>query len=90
MALFLTTRGISSQLEVLFIGAESYFFVITPYLQFSKTLYERLSETTKRGIATSIVCKDRENLTAQSEKLLLDLECNIYFKKDLHAKCYLN
>lgn len=90
MASFLTTRGISSQLEEIFIGAESFLYIVTPYLQFSNTLYERLLETTKRGVLTSIICREREKISARDEKLLMDLNCNVYFKKDLHAKCYAN
>ena len=90
MSQFLTTRGISSQLEEILIGAESFLYILTPYLKFSHTLYERLSETTKKGIEVCIVCKEKQNLSPHDERLLLDLQCNVYFKKDLHAKCYAN
>lgn len=90
MALFLTTRGISSQLEEILIGSESFLYILTPYLRFSNTLYERLIEVSKRGIEITIVCKDRQNLLPQDERMLLDLHCNILFKRDIHAKCYIN
>lgn len=90
MATFLTTRGISSKLEEIFIDANSFLYIVTPYLQFSKTLYERLYEATKRGVPTSIICRDRQKISSVDERLLLDLDCSVYFKSDLHAKCYLN
>lgn len=90
MALFLTTRGISSQLEDIFIEANSFLYIVTPYLQFSKTLYERLQESTKRGVPTTIVCRERGKISSIDEKLLLNLDCSIYFKQELHAKCYMN
>lgn len=89
MAFFLTTRGLSHNIEKVISEAKKKIFLITPYLKFSPTLYERLRHTSKKQIAITIIYGKTE-LTPSEETLLKELKCNIYYKDNLHAKCYAN
>lgn len=44
MAEFLTTNGTSYHIENIIIGAEEKLVLVSPYLQISKTFYERLKD----------------------------------------------
>ena len=89
MAEFYTTRGISYNLDELLKEAKSFVFLITPYLKFSDTLYDRLKSISHNDVDLTIVFGKSE--LSIVEKLKLEkLKCNIYFKDNLHAKCYIN
>lgn len=89
MAEFLTTRNIGSTLENIIKDCNKHLFLITPYLKFSKTLYDRIKALENKGINIYIVY-GKTDLNIKEEKLIAALKCNLYFKEDLHAKCYLN
>lgn len=55
MAKFLTTKGTSHHLEDIIIGASKELFLVSPYLQISKTFLERLKDASQRGINIKIV-----------------------------------
>lgn len=89
MADFFSTRGVSFIIDELIKKSEKHIYLITPYLKFSNTLFERISVAISKNIKVSIVYGKTELNYTQST-LLNSLECNIYFKENLHAKCYLN
>lgn len=89
MAEFYTTRGIAYNLDELLKEANNFVYLITPYLKFSETLYDRLKSISHKDVDLTIVFGKEE--LSKDEKLKLEkLDCNIYYKKNLHAKCYIN
>ena len=90
MATFLTTNGTSSEIEKIIIEAKERLTLISPYLQLSKTFYERLRDASNRGINIEIIY-GKDDLKP-NEKASLDTLRNIhlYFFQNLHAKCYFN
>jgi|GEM_PF-6283289 len=88
MADFLSTRGISSELENIIKCAKKELYIITPYLRFSTLIYELL-----KSMPTDVefwFIYGKTDLNSKEESLLRRLNCNILFKENLHAKCYLN
>lgn len=89
MAEFYSTRGIAYSIDEIIQNGKSFIYLLTPYLKFSNTLYERLKAVTGKNVEFIIVYGKTE-LDAFQDKLLKDLNCSIYFKENLHAKCYAN
>ncbi|OSZ78050.1 hypothetical protein CAP35_07215 [Chitinophagaceae bacterium IBVUCB1] len=90
MAEFLTTSGISHHLENIISGAKKKLILISPYLQISKTLYERLKDTNDRKVSITIIY-GKNDLQANELNLLMSLNrVSLYFFENLHAKCYYN
>lgn len=90
MAEFLTTSGISHHLENIITGAKNKLILISPYLQISKTLFERLKDTNDRQVNITIIY-GKNDLQANEFNLLTSLNrVSLYFFENLHAKCYYN
>ena len=89
MAKFLTTRGVSHHLEELISSANSSIILVSPYLQFPPTIYERLQHAIKRGVSITFIY-GKASLNAKEFNLLQELNCKVCFKPNLHAKCYSN
>ncbi len=90
MAKFLTTLGVSYEIEDIIISAEKKLVLISPYLQLSYILKQRLSDTSKRGVQIVIVY-GKEDLKPDEKNFLLSLEkLALYYLENLHAKCYYN
>jgi hypothetical protein len=88
MAEFLSTRGISYNLEEIIKNTKKELLIITPFLKFSTPIYEQLKRVPKSIKITFIYGK--KELHANQDKLIKDLNCDILFKDNLHAKCYMN
>ena len=89
MAECFTTRGLSYHIDELIKNSKKFVILLTPYLKFSITLYERLQILVDKNIELSIIYGKTE-LTSKQDQLIKQLGCNIYFKENLHAKCYIN
>lgn len=90
MAEFLTTNGTSYNIENIIIEAKNRLVLISPYLQLSKTFYERLKDATNRNVKVTIVY-GKDELKPNEKNSLAELK-NVELKyfQNLHAKCYLN
>jgi phosphatidylserine/phosphatidylglycerophosphate/cardiolipin synthase-like enzyme len=90
MAKFLTTKGTSHHLEDIIMGATKELFLVSPYLQISKTFLERLKDASQRGVNIKIVY-GKDNLKKEQLNSLQTLKnMQLYFSENLHAKCYFN
>ncbi len=88
MAEFLSTRRISSELEIIIKNAKKELSIVTPYLRFSTLVYELL-----RSVSPEVEMRfiyGKTELNAKEEVLLRELNCHILYKENLHAKCYMN
>jgi phosphatidylserine/phosphatidylglycerophosphate/cardiolipin synthase-like enzyme len=90
MAKFLTTRQISSELELLIIEADKTLYIVSPFLKLSKDFQELINSRNKSEKKTTIIY-GKADLTPEQLKFLTGLR-HVYLKfhKDLHAKCYAN
>lgn len=90
MAKFLTTSGNSYYIEQIVLNAEGSFTIVTPYLSLSQTLLDRLRDADKQGIKMSLIY-GKDELNEKNKNSLKDLDnLEVFFCRNLHAKCYHN
>ena len=89
MAEFLTTADVSSELQKVITNARERVILISPYIKINEQLKGRIQSKANAGTNIRIIFGKRQ---AQDDcewlKSLQSVE--IYFCKDLHAKCFLN
>lgn len=90
MAEFLTTNGTSYNIENIIIDAKSKLILVSPYLQISKTFFERLKDASNKGVAIKIIY-GKDELKPNERNSLADLKnVELFYFENLHAKCYFN
>lgn len=90
MAEFLTTNGTSYFIEKIIIEATETLTLISPFLQLSKTFFERLKDASARNVKIRIVY-GKDELKPNEKNSLADLDnLELYYFENLHAKCYFN
>ncbi len=90
MAEFLTTTGISSELEKIIKGSQrGRLLLICPYLKFSRRIKELLEFQAKRW-KTSIYIVYRKKPDLEETKWLDENSVYAFFRENLHTKCYMN
>ena len=90
MAEFLTTSGISYQIERIILGAKKNLVLVSPYLQLSKTFFERIKDASNKQVRVVIVY-GKDELKQEERDLLASLKgIELYYFQNLHAKCYFN
>ena len=90
MAEFLTTNGTSYSIEQIIIEAKTKLVLVSPYLQISKTFYERLKDASNKNVAIKIIY-GKDELKPNERNSLAELKnVELYFFENLHAKCYFN
>lgn len=90
MAEFLTTNGTSYNIENIILEARTKLVLVSPYLQLSKTFYERLKDCSNKGVAIKIVY-GKDDLKPNERNSLAELKnVELFYFDNLHAKCYFN
>jgi phosphatidylserine/phosphatidylglycerophosphate/cardiolipin synthase-like enzyme len=90
MAEFLTTSGTSYSIEKIIIEAQKKLILVSPYLQLSKTFYERLKDASNKGVVIKIIY-GKDELKPNEKNSLAELSnVELFFFENLHAKCYFN
>lgn len=90
MADFLTTYGISYRIETIIMEAKKDLTLVSPYLQLSKTFYERLKDASNRVVNIKIIY-GKDELKPNERNSLAELDnVELYYFENLHAKCYFN
>lgn len=90
MADFLTTADIVAETEKIIKGAKEKLTLVSPYIQMSRTLVERLQDADERGVDTTLVY-GKVDLNREQREMLGTLNgLSLYFSENLHAKCYFN
>ena len=90
MAEFLTTNGTSFNLENIILEAKTKLILVSPYLQISKTFFERLKDTSNRNVKIKIIY-GKDELNEIEKKQLSELEnLELFYFENLHAKIYFN
>ncbi len=90
MAEFLTTLGVSHEIEDIIIKANEKLILLSPYLQLSDILKQRLLDASNRGVEI-IVIYGKDELKSNERAFLSDLDnLNLGYLENLHAKCYYN
>ncbi|MCU0416334.1 MAG: phospholipase D family protein [Cytophagaceae bacterium] len=90
MAEFLTTNGTSHNIENIIIEAKAKLILVSPYLQISKTFFERLKDASNKNVSIKIIY-GKDELKPNERNSLAELKnVELYFFENLHAKCYFN
>lgn len=90
MAEFLTTNGTSYHIENVIIGAKKKLTLVSPYLQISKTFFERLKDASSKNVEIKIIY-GKDELKPNEKNSLAELKnIELFFFENLHAKCYFN
>ncbi len=89
MAKFLTTSKITAELEEIIKNANERLILISPYLKTNERIREHIEERIGKIIVTIIYGKTE--LQPEENKWLRTLDTAVVrYRKNLHAKCYLN
>jgi hypothetical protein len=90
MAKFLNTAETVAHLDQIVRTAKKRLVLVSPYLQLSTILFERLKDAVERGVTPTIVY-GKDELKGQQLDQLGQLErLDLRYLDNLHAKCYLN
>ena len=90
MAKFLTTRGVSYEIENIIKNANRFLVLISPYVSIPETLLQSLKDADRRKVKIALVYGKRElDYDVRSQLEQLD-NLLLYFLENLHAKCYYN
>lgn len=90
MAKFLTTQGTSYHIENVIMDAKKKLVLVSPYLQISKTFFERLRDASSKGVQVKIIF-GKDELKPNERNSLAELKnLELFFFENLHAKCYFN
>ncbi|WP_375324044.1 phospholipase D-like domain-containing protein [Flagellimonas sp. GZD32] len=90
MSKILSAIESSNSIEQVISEAEEHIVIVTPYLKITTPLMSRLSQADKKGVKIILVYGKEELKREQKDKLKGLKNLNLYFLKNLHAKCYLN
>lgn len=90
MANFLTTSATTYLIEELIRNAEQRVTLISPYLKFNARIRQLIEDRATSGICFDIVYGKKKLNEAEEQWLAGLAGLNLYFCKNLHAKCYLN
>ena len=89
MAKFLATEGITHHLTEIIKNTERQLLLISPYLKFSQRIREELEDQDKLRRAICVVY-GKKKLQLEESDWLAKTGIRRYFRKNLHAKCYMN
>ena len=90
MAKFLTTSGVSYQVELIIKESKKKLVLISPFVQISKVLLERLQNASDKGVQIHLIY-GKDELKPVEKKQLNSIEnLRLYYYQNLHAKCYFN
>lgn len=90
MAKFLTTNGMSYELEELIKSARERLFLFSPYLKLNERLRSLLEDRARLKIDIRIIYGKNELQPEEQERLRQLQTLHLTFLKNLHAKCYLS
>ncbi len=91
MAEFLTTTGISYNLEELIKKSDEKLILVSPYLQIAGSLKHLIAERDLQKIDIRVVYRKDNKINAEDMNFLQELtSVKISACENLHAKCYLN
>ena len=90
MAKFLTTSGVTYEVEKIIKEAKKKLVLISPFVQISKVLLERLQNASDKGVQIHLIY-GKDELKQTEKKQLNSIEnLKLYYYQNLHAKCYFN
>jgi hypothetical protein len=90
MTEFLSTTGISHQIEEIIKNAEERLWLISPFLKITPRIKQLLEDTNRLRIDSRVIYGKNELQPEENNWLESMTSIRTSFCKDLHAKCYMN
>ena len=90
MAEFLTTSGTIADIERLIVDAKTSLVFISPYVQISDTIHQRMLDASKRKVTMTFVYGKGDMKSDEYDALAKIPGLNLFYFEHLHAKCYYN
>ena len=90
MAEFLTTTGINFKLEQIIQGAQEKLWIISPFLKINPRIKELLEDKDRLKIDIRVIYGKNELRPEEKQWLASMTSIRTSFRRNLHAKCYLN
>ncbi|MEN8193856.1 MAG: phospholipase D-like domain-containing protein [Bacteroidota bacterium] len=90
MLKILTTSGSSNKIEDIISEAKEFIVLVTPYLKITSSLMSRLIQADGNNVKIFILYGKNDISSKLKENFNKMNNCNLYFLKNLHAKCYYN
>ncbi len=91
MAKFLTTRGVSYEIENIINNAKKRLVLISPYVKIPGTLFQSLKDADSRKVKITLVYGKKKGLDPDVISQLRQLDnLSLCFLENLHAKCFFN
>jgi phosphatidylserine/phosphatidylglycerophosphate/cardiolipin synthase-like enzyme len=90
MAEFLTTTGVSAELEKIVSGAQREIFIVSPYLKINQRMKDLLADADRLRRDIRVIYGKNELQPSEGQWLQDLREIKTYYRQNLHAKCYLN
>lgn len=91
MVRYLDTSNISGNISTIIKKAKEEIYIVSPYLKISGVFKDYVKSKLAKTNVTVNVVYGKVELEENQKKEILSIEgLNIYFYKNLHAKCYLN
>jgi len=90
VAQFLTTAGTSHHLEEIIKNAKGKLVLVSPYLQISEKLIERLQDAGRDRVKITLIYGKDELKPEERQKLDSVQNLSLYYYENLHAKCFYN
>lgn len=90
MAKYEDTRGISAKISSIFKDADTFLYIVSPYLKVPDDLMEYIQDRIDHNVRVVILYGKKDLKQSEAEKLYSIDGIEIRFKEKLHAKCYIN
>ena len=90
MAEFLTTEGVSDRLVNIIREVKEFILLISPYVDVSDRLKERIEDIEPTGIKVSLIYGKKQKQRGKEGWFTTKKWINTYYYEKFHAKCYLN
>ena len=90
MVKFLSTRATSAKIEEIISGAKRHIVLVSPFIRLSPSIIQLINEAVERKIETVIIYGKSESQPNIDDQVKKISGVEVYFVKNLHAKCYFN
>ena len=99
MVKFLTTKGIIKEIEKIIQDADKEIMILSPFLDMDSRIVEALSDAVKAKKELKVIivygkgklpAKEKKKLKKIEKSALKEMNIELYYRENLHAKCYMN
>lgn len=90
MPTFLTTNGVSDKVETIIKKAEEKLYIFSPYLKINERFKQQIARQAQNHLLSIHLVYGKQELAPDEINWLSQQNIKTHFRKNLHAKCYMN